>query len=137
MQDLTGRPVTFSPKWTGRIAIDWTSAVPGTGWSWNLNANLAFTSKQFMGLTNDANPQTIEDAYAVLGARLAFNAPGNRFSVAVFGNNLTNAAYSTGNTYQFLGGPLGLSNGVFAGSAAVRRVRADPRSYGLALAFQF
>jgi len=39
--------------------------------------------------------------------------------------------------YQFLDSPLGLRNGVFPGSTAVRRLHADPRSYGVAASFRF
>ena len=44
----------------------------------------------------------------------------DRWSVSLFGNNLTNTQYSLGHLYQVLDGPLGLRNGVFPGSTAVR-----------------
>ena len=44
--------------------------------SWDLNANLSFVSKQYGGLVNDANPQTISDGYALLGARATLNGRG-------------------------------------------------------------
>ena len=39
--------------------------------------------------------------------------PGDRWSVSLFGNNLTDKQYEAGNLYQFLKGSLGLRNGVF------------------------
>ncbi len=80
---------------------------------------------------NDANPQTINDGYALLGARATLNGPDDRWSVSLFGNNLLDKQYEAGNLYQFLGTNLGLSNGVFTGSTAVRRLHADPRTYGV------
>ena len=135
-QDLEGKAATFAPKWSGRVGFDWTGDF-GSGYSWGLNSNLSFVSKQFGGLVNDANPQTIIDGYALLGARATLNGPGDRWSVSLFGNNLLNKQYEAGNLYQFLEGPLVLRNGVFPGSTAVRRLHADPRTYGVAATFRF
>ena len=136
-QDLEGTPNTFAPKWSGRVGLDLSGDIGSGGYSWDFNSNLSFFSKQFVGLVNDGNPQTIQDAYTVLGARATINGPGDRWSAALFGNNLTNEQYQTGNLYQFLEGSLGLRNGVFPGSTAVRRLHADPRSYGVAATFRF
>ena len=114
-QDLKGKPATFAPKWSGRVGFDWTGDFGSSGCSWDLNSNLSFVSKQYGGLVNDANPQTIIDGYALLGARVTLNGPGDRWSVSLFGNNLTNKQYEAGNLYQFLDGSLGLRNGVFPG----------------------
>jgi iron complex outermembrane receptor protein len=136
-QDLKGKPATFAPKWSGRVGFDWTGDVASNGWSWDLNSNLSFTSKFYGGLQNDANPQTIVNGYALLGARFAVNGPGSRWTVALFANNLLNKQYEAGNLYQFLGGPLGLFNGVFPGSTAIRRLHADPRTLGASITFRY
>ena len=135
-QDLEGKPATFAPKWNGRVGLDWSGEFGG-GWGWDLTSNLSFVSKQFGGLVNDANPQTIIDGYALLGARATLNGPGDRWSVSLFGNNLLDKQYEAGNLYQFLGANLGLNNGVFPGSTAVRRLHADPRTYGISGTFRF
>jgi iron complex outermembrane receptor protein len=115
-QDLEGEPATFAPKWSGRVGLDWTGDF-GSGYSWDLNSNLSFVSKHYGGLVNDANPQTVIDGYALLGA--------------------LDKQYEAGNLYQFLGANLGLNNGVFPGSTAVRRLHADPRTYGASATFRF
>ena len=97
-----GKAATFAPEWSGRVGFDWTGDF-GSGYSWGLNSNLSFVSKQFGGLVNDANPQTIIDGYALLGARATVNGPGDRWSVSLFGNNLLDKQYEAGNLYQFLG----------------------------------
>jgi len=94
-------------------------------------------SDQFGGLVNDANPQTIIDGYALLGARATLNGADDRWSVALFANNLLDKQYEAGNLYQFLGASLGLINGVFTGSTAVRRLHADPRTYGISGTIRF
>jgi iron complex outermembrane receptor protein len=135
-QDLEGKAATFAPKWSGRVGFDWTGEI-GSGYSWGINSNLSFVSSQFAGLVNDANPQTRIDGYALLGARATLNGPGDRWSVSLFGNNLFDKQYEAGNLYQFLGANLGLNNGVFPGSTAVRRLHADPRTYGISGTFRF
>jgi iron complex outermembrane receptor protein len=136
VQDLKGKPVTFSPKWSGRLAADWSGSI-GAGWSFDANANLSFVSRQYLGLVTDANPQTIEPRHALLGARLTLNSPNDRWSASIFSSNLTNTQYSPGNLYQVLDSAFGLRNGVFPGSTAVRRLHADPRTYGASVSFRF
>jgi len=50
---------------------------------------------------------------------------------------IDNKQYEAGNLYQFLGASLGLINGVFPGSTAVRRLHADPRTYGISGTVRF
>ncbi|WP_313805852.1 TonB-dependent receptor [Sphingobium sp.] len=136
-QDLKGAPVTYSPEFSGRFGFDWSGDVGGSGMSWNVASDLSFVSDQYQGQVNDGNPQTIEDGYALLGARLTLNGPDDRWSLAVFGSNLTNTQYSNSNFYQVLDGVFGLRNGVFPGSTAVRRIHGDPRTYGASLTVRF
>ena len=136
-QDLKGKPAANSPKWSGRIGFDWTGNVGATGWTFDLTSNLSFFSKQFEGIITDANPQTIEPSYAVLGSRLSFSSPDNRWTASIFGNNLTNEQYGLANLYQPLDSSMLLRNGVFPGSTAVRRQHADPRTVGASLTFRY
>jgi iron complex outermembrane receptor protein len=136
-QNLKGKPNTFSPEWSGRVAVDWSHDLGSSGMSLALNGNVSFVSDQYYGSVSDANPQTIQQGYALLGARVTLNGADDRWSFAVFGNNLTNKQYSNGNLYQVLDGPLGLRNGVFPGSTAVRVLHADPRTYGASATFHF
>jgi iron complex outermembrane recepter protein len=136
-QDLKDRPATYSPKWSGRIAAAWSDDLGSSGLGFTIATNLAFVSKQYQGLITDANPQTIQPGYALLGARITLRGPDDRWSIALFGNNLTDKRYSVGNFYQILDAAFGLRNGVFPGSSAVRVNRADPRSYGLSATTSF
>jgi iron complex outermembrane recepter protein len=136
-QDLAGEPATFAPKWSGRIGFDWSGDVGSGGMTWDLNSNLSFVAKQFGGLVNDANPQTVIGGYALLGARATLNGANDRWSVSLFGNNLLDKQYEAGNLYQFGDALLGVRNGVFPGSTAVRRLHADPRTYGVSATFRY
>ncbi len=136
-QDLTGKPNSFSPKWVGNVAADWSGDIGSDGLSWAVNGNISFVSDQFVGTVNDANPQSLADGYALLGARLSLNGPDDRWSVSVFGRNLANTHYRPLSVYQPLGAALGLNNTVFPGSTANRVQASEPRAYGIAASFKF
>jgi iron complex outermembrane receptor protein len=136
-QDLRGKPAPNSPKWSGRVGFDWTGNLGSHGYTWDATSNLSFFSKQFEGIITDANPQTIEPSYAVLGARLSVSSPGDRWTASLFGNNLLNKQYGVANLYQPLDSSLLLRNGIFAGSTAVRRQHADPRTVGVSVTFRY
>lgn len=136
-QNLTGQRNSFSPEWVGNFAVDWSGDLGSSGMSWAVNANLALVSDQFVGTSLDANPQTLADGYTQIGARLTLNGADDRWSVSLFGRNLGNSHYWPLAVYQPLGGPLGLNNGVFTGSTAVRVQANEPRTYGASATFRF
>lgn len=136
-QDLTGKPNTFSPTWSGNVAVDWSHELGSSGMSVALNGNISFVSDQFVGTVNDANPQSLADGYALLGARLTLSGPDDRWSVSVFGRNLANAHYWPLSVYQPLGGALGLNNTVFSGSTANRVQANEPRAFGASATIRF
>jgi iron complex outermembrane recepter protein len=136
-QDLTGKPNSFSPKWVGNVAVDWSGDMGSSGLTWAATGNVSFVSDQFVGTVNDANPQSLADGYALLGARLSLNGPDDLWSVSVFGRNLGNTHYRPLSVYQPLGAALGLNNTVFPGSTANRVQASEPRTYGVAASFKF
>jgi iron complex outermembrane receptor protein len=133
---LKGKPAENSPKWSGRVGFDWTGNLGWHGLTWDATSNLSFFSKQYEGIITDANPQTIEPSYAVLGARLSISGPGDRWTASIFGNNLLNKQYGLANLYQPLDASLGLRNPI-TGGTAVRRQHADPRTVGASLTFRY
>lgn len=136
-QDMTGKPNTFSPKWVGNLAVDWGGDIGSGGMRWDANANLSLVADQYIGTINDGNPQSIADGYALLGARFTVSGPDDRWSLALFARNLTNAHYRPLAVYQPLGGALGLNNTVFSGSTAVRVQASEPRTFGAAATVRF
>ncbi|UVO54734.1 TonB-dependent receptor [Sphingomonas sp. SUN039] len=136
-QDLTGKPNSFSPEWTGNFALDWSSELGSSGMRFAANANLSLVSDQFVGTQNDGNVQTLADGYALLGARLTLSGRDDRWSVSMFGRNLTGTSYSPLAVYQPLGAALGLNNTVFNGSTAVRIQASEPRTYGASATIRF
>ncbi|WP_221796381.1 TonB-dependent receptor [Aquisediminimonas sediminicola] len=136
-QNLTGRPNTFSPKWSGNIAVDWSGDIGSSGMSWAINGNMSFISDQYIGTALDANPQTLADGYVLMGTRLTLNGPDNRWAVSVFGRNLGNKHYRPLAVYQPLGAALGLNNTVFSGSSPNRIQASEPRTWGASATFRF
>ncbi len=136
-QDLEGKPAPNSPKWSGRIGFDWAGNLGSTGWTWDATSNLSFFSKQYEGIITDANPQTIEPSYAILGGRLSVSSADNRWTASLFGNNLLDKQYGLANLYQPLDSSMLLRNGVFPGSTAVRRQHADPRTVGASVTLRY
>ncbi|WP_435417915.1 TonB-dependent receptor [Parerythrobacter aurantius] len=150
VQNLNGLPNAYSPELSGSFSADWQGDLGNSGLRWRLNGNLSFTGDHFTGGTNDGNPQTIQDGYALLGGRATIEDDEGRWSLSVFGTNLTDAAYCQATLYQPLGAQLGLNNQVFTGqsglvapgvtgtgSTAVRCFRGDPRTYGVSASFSF
>ena len=136
-QDLTGKPNTFSPKWSGTVAVDWSGDIGQSGLGWALNGTLSFVSDQFIGLLTDANPQTLSDGHALLGARLVLHGADDRWSLALFGRNLADVRYRSLAFYQPRASTLGFNNTLFRGSTALRVAASEPRSFGASASVRF
>lgn len=137
VQNLTGTRANFSPKWSGRFGLDWSGRLGRSGLGWEITSNLSFVSDYRNSSVTDDNPQTIEDGYGLLGARVSLNGRDDHWSIALFGNNLTNTQFADGSFGQVLGSPLGLTNGVFPGSTAIRRTHGNPRVLGVSGTIRF
>lgn len=137
VQSLQGTRNNFSPEFTGNVGATWSGDVGNSGMRWSLNGNVTLVSDQNNGGVTDNNPQTVQDGYALLGARFQINGPGDRWNIAVFGNNLANQGYCVSRFYQVLDGAFGLRNGVFRGSTGLRCNVAQPRTYGVSGTFNF
>ena len=137
VQDLTGGTNHFAPEFTGNVGATWSGDFGDSGFSWSLNGNVSFVSEANLGQVTDNNPQTIQDGYELIGARLQIFGPDERWSIAVFGNNLADVGYCNLQFYQVLDSSFGLRNGVFPGSTGVRCNRANPRTYGVTATVSF
>ena len=105
-----------SPDWTGNLAANY--EIEALGGSVLLHSNVYFTSKFYFDPAN----RNIQPSYALLNARATWTDLSDRYSVAVFMNNITDRAYRT----QVL--PQGLNTAVSWGL---------PRMYGVTLGFRY
>ncbi|WP_049974433.1 TonB-dependent receptor [Azospirillum sp. B4] len=93
------------------------------GWVLTPSVNLSYTGPQFMELDH-----YIEAAgYALLDARLALEEPGGRWSLALWGRNLTDKTY-------FVGIVPAVSGGAVIGQ---QRIAGAPRTVGGELSYRF
>ncbi|SKB95357.1 TonB-dependent receptor [Sphingopyxis flava] len=133
-QDLKGTRPTFTPKWSGTLGAEFNGDL-GSGMRWLLRGDMNFTSKANIGGVNDNNPDTVQDGYALFSARATLSGPDDRWSISLFGANLTDKGYCTSYAYQPFGALIGAQAG---GHAALRcNVVGTPRTFGVAASFGF
>jgi iron complex outermembrane receptor protein len=137
VQDLQGTRNNYAPEFSGNVGATWSGDIGNSSMRWLLNGNVSFVSDINVGQVTDNNRQTIQNGYALVNARLQFSGADDRWSLAVFGNNLTDEGYCNVQFYQVLDSSFGLRNGVFPGSTGVRCNRAQPRTYGVSGTFHF
>lgn len=136
-QDLTGKPNTFSPEWSGNVALDWGTDIGASGMRLSANATMSFVSSQFVGTVNDNNPQSLARPYALLGGRISLSGADDRWTLSVFARNIADKHYRPLTVYQPLGAALGLNNTVFSGSTANRVSASEPRTIGASATVRF
>ncbi|MFN3388279.1 MAG: TonB-dependent receptor [Allosphingosinicella sp.] len=119
--DLGDRlPVT--PRWTLATGANYHVALGGAG-TLDLRGDLSFRDEVWYGAPN--NPLEREEAITLLNLRATWRDPSDRFSVALFGTNVTNVRYYS--NVQDVRGALGVA---FAQVA-------PPREWGVELGFRF
>jgi iron complex outermembrane receptor protein len=114
--DVTGKRNVRSPDWTINFAADYKIHV-GNG-SVVPSFNVYYSSK-FYWTVDD---RIVEPAHFVANASLTWNLPGDRFSVAVWGRNITDEV-------RF--------RNVSASGQADRRAADEPALYGVRLGYKF
>lgn len=91
------RKIQNTPAWTGNAALSYAAPV-GDG-RVDATVGMSFKSKTYN--FEVPNPYLDQPAYQLLDASLVYHAAGNRWSLGVFGKNLTNKKYVTsGYTYM-------------------------------------
>ncbi len=114
--DASGFKMQRSPEFTGNIGASY--ALDLAGGKTTLSGNFYYTSSFFA----DPEQQFKQDGYALLSLRAQWVDPSDRFTVAVYGDNVTNARYES----QILFTTLGIGN-----------VWAPPATYGVSLGVKF
>ena len=114
--DASGRPLIRTPKLTGSISAIYDQPIGDS--NLKLSANYYRTSK----FNFDPVAQFQQKSYGLLSARIAFSPAGERFSIGVFGNNLTDETYLTQ---------------VLPFSGAILQTYGTPRTYGVEASVKF
>jgi len=113
---LSGQPVNENPEWQTFISFDqeW-KMTPGIA---TINVNYAWRDDVIFDA--DLDPNTQQDAYGLLNARIGFETYSN-IGIALFANNLTNEDYAV----RIIDAPLW--------PGAYQRYPGELRTYGVEL----
>jgi iron complex outermembrane receptor protein len=120
LQDLSGNTTRMSPEWSFALHPSYEFALGGG--SLTLNANAVYKGEQFHSEFNDA--RMASEAYTLIDANILYRSPSERYTVNLWGKNLTD---------EF----------VWGGSYAVASTRTiggtllPPRTYGMTLSVNF
>ncbi len=115
---INGNRLPFSPEWTASVAASYDIALAGG----TLTPRVDYRLQSDVSFTAFNLPLESQDGYGILNARIGWTDANERLSIAVFGQNLTNAQYFTfgqdalatqGVAYTYLGRPreFGLTAG--------------------------
>lgn len=126
----TGLRGALTPKWSGNVNADYSQPI-GDSLKLGLNLNVDFSSAYIASANLD--PNTRQDGYAKLGARLSIaSANDNRWELALIGRNLNNKRILQ------TAGPLPLSTTITRGrGVAYSGIFDRPRNIALALNLRF
>ena len=92
VQNLSGRPTDFAPKWSGSVYADY--SVPLGNYIFTAQAAPFFSSGYFNSVGTD-DPLTYIDSYVRLDARLTLATSDGRWAFDVIGKNLTDRTIVT------------------------------------------
>jgi iron complex outermembrane receptor protein len=130
VQDWTGNRLSRAPDISGDASVEY--VVPISYGELTVSANVNYTSRYAISTPSTYGPlapagqQTKErftqNPYALLGAQATWTAPDQRYSITVYGTNLTNHVYRMG------------YNG---GASGDYSTQAEPRSYGVRVGASF
>jgi iron complex outermembrane receptor protein len=96
--DLSGNRL-LAPKWTGSLAIQYYRPFAGS-MGWFIRGAAHYRGENFTTVDND--PRWAQDAHTLVDARAGMDFRGGRYTVAIWGKNLTDVGYIlTG--YEFFG----------------------------------
>jgi iron complex outermembrane receptor protein len=121
LEDLTGNRTRMSPEWSFSVHPTYDFALTN-GATLTLSANAVYKGKQYHTEFNDE--RLASDAYTLLDANILYTSPGDRYTLNLWGKNLTD---------EF----------VWAGSYAVASTRTiggtllPPRTYGVTAGVKF
>jgi iron complex outermembrane receptor protein len=87
-----------TPEWTFNIGGQYTADLSGSG---SLTGRIDYSYRSSFFIDAQNSPGAFQEGYGLLAGRLTFSPPSEKWSVAVYGTNLTDEAYIVGGTPQF------------------------------------
>lgn len=113
--DAGGNTMQRSPEFTGNLGLTYSTELAGG--TLDLTSTLYYTSEFYF----DSSEQFEQEGYELLSLRAEWTDPSDRYTLALFGDNLTDSEYRTQVLPQFYG-PLSMwgQPATFGASANVR-----------------
>ncbi len=108
---LPGSTLSFAPIWTAGVAATYEHPL-NASLKWRLNVGTKYLSEYNTG--SDLNPLKMQDAYALVDARIGIGSQSDSWAVELWGKNVTNEDYvqvvfdaplQSGSLGAFLGDP--------------------------------
>ncbi|NML90652.1 TonB-dependent receptor [Sphingobium sp. TB-6] len=131
-QDLSGKPTSVAPKWTGVIGASYDTSL-GNGMKLGLSAEGRYSSSYLASAF--ANALSRQPRYMTLDASARIGTADDRLELALIGKNLTNRFYVTG---AFDAPATGSGTGTAAGVPADQLGFVNmPRTVTLQLTFRY
>ena len=96
--DLTNSTMSRTPAFSGNVNLRYASDLGGG--KLVVSTGLNFTSKVYLSPSGN---QFAQDGYSTVDARAQWTDPSDHYTLAVYGNNLTDQAYKTSLQYQTSG----------------------------------
>ena len=118
MSRETGNRLAESPEWNGSLAVQYFGPFSGS-MGWFIRGAAYYRSDSHT--TSDNDPRLIQEASTRIDARAGIDFKGGRYTVALWGKNLTDEIYLTGG-FEFFG--------------TVYQGVNPPRTYGIELRFR-
>ena len=134
-QDLTGERRNLSPEWQTSLAADWTQSF-ADGLEWYVGASWSWVDEQNVGGSSNNNPQSMQDAFSFINARLGLRSADGDWNVTLFGNNLSDEDYCQAIFDQPIGGLFGAVDAV-NNTSVQRCVLGAPQTWNLRATFRF
>jgi outer membrane receptor protein involved in Fe transport len=120
-QDLTGRRLSFVPKWTISSSVSYTKSFS----SFEGFANIAARYRGERNVTSEQNPIADQDGYVTANATVGISDLDGRWTVSLFAKNLFDEEFTDG-----------IFNSVIQ-AGSFNAYPGDPRTYGVTLRVQY
>ena len=137
-RDLAGYSNHFSPEWQFSAVAEWEDVLRNTTMSWFLRGEYQLVGKQNIGAETNQNPQTLQESYDIVNARLGLRGADDKWELTTFVRN----AFDTGYCQTMFNQPIGTTLGLVDQSGATlggmqRCVVGTPRTWGVEAAYRF
>ena len=135
-RDLTGLSNHFSPEFQISLVAEWADALPNTNMGWFLRGEYQYIDDQNIGAETNQNPQSVQEGYDLLNARIGLRAANDTWEISTFVRNITDEEYCQTVFNQPIGTTLGLVDAT-TGGGLQRCVLGAPRTWGVEAAYRF